>query len=218
MWNWTNIFVTVGAIRCCIKVSNGTLWCLTITCTHTGGEGEHWQAARPSGGSVVPPRGDGKGCTASGGPEDPGDCHPPQHQLGQTEQALPGQTEVRTGFHHCRTFKTDLYADILYTDSNAHLCVFVCVHIKALAGLQLQVAQVCLRSESSGGVADWRWEHFETGWEWSSSTQTASQGNTHAHTHHRLKHFSTYTRMIVSQKAAECIPVVDDSYFIPSVH
>lgn len=54
----------------------------------------------------------------------------------------------------------------------------LCISNKALAGLQLQVAEVYFRSEGDGGVVDWRGEDFETGREWTSSAQTAPQGKT----------------------------------------
>lgn len=105
-----------------------------------------------------------------------------------------------------------------------------CVHIKALAGLQLQVAEVCFRSEGTGRVVEQRWEHFETGREWARSTQTAAQGNSHTHmdacTHtntHLTKYRSTtsqtcfHTWLIVPKKAAEHIPVADESYFVSAV-
>ena len=62
---------------------------------HTGGEGEHRQAAGSSGGCAGPQGGDGVWGPASGGPEDPRVRHPPQHQLGQAEQAVPRPAKVR---------------------------------------------------------------------------------------------------------------------------
>lgn len=61
-------------------------------------------------------------------------------------------------------------------------CVFAGVHIKALAGLQLQVAEVCLGSEGAGGVAWWRPQRFGSKRERGGGAETAPQGNTHTHT------------------------------------
>lgn len=205
-----NVFTLSCPIKISLRVLPSWISCLCVSFTpiptiissssaQVGGERKYRQAARPSGGSVGPQRGDVVKCSASGGPEDPGKCHLAQHQLGQTEQATPGQIEVRRGregekrinifqIFMCMHVTTWILTDVVHTFSVTFVCL--CVHIKALAGLQLQVAEVFVGSEDAGGVAEWCWGYFETSGEWASSTQTAPQGNTYTHTH---THRDTYS-------------------------
>lgn len=140
----------------------------------TGGEGEHWHPERSSRGSFGTQRGIAVWGSDYGGPEDPSNCHPPHYQLGQTQQTPPGQIQVRIELEEASRSVFSVFICTLISQNIDSLCI----SNKALAGLQLQVAEVYFRSEGDGGVVDWRGEHFETGREWASSAQTAPQGKT----------------------------------------
>ncbi|KAM7375197.1 hypothetical protein PAMA_014334 [Pampus argenteus] len=101
---WPAAYYNLPQQEHCLKVSTAVIflsechrWCFSannvMNNQAVGCERKYRQATRPSGGSAGPQRGDDVGCSASGGPEDPGKRHLAQYQLGQTEQAAPGQTE-----------------------------------------------------------------------------------------------------------------------------
>lgn len=142
----------------------------------TGGEGEHLRASRPSGGSVV-------WGSASGGPEDPRDRLPPRCQLGQTEQALPGQTEVRRQRHIHRFSKCPWLQEYW---------LMLCMHLNEIC--------VCVCSSRRWQDCNSKWQKFVSDEkaleEWlnlAGSTLKLAESEPAAHRHLRVTHTNMAT-------------------------